>query len=89
LDGTAVTYAVYAHDPDPRDTSIETVMVYFIRGRDGTLRVEQDRDCCGLYAISQWATMLLDAGFEPHIQPMGDAVIGGHGTPLFVGRRPR
>lgn len=86
-DGTAVTYAVYAHDPDPRDTCIETVMVYFIRGRDGSLRVEQDRDRCGLYSISQWTAMLMDAGFEPHVQPLGDDIVGGHDTPLFIGRK--
>lgn len=88
-DGTAVTYAVYAHDPDTRDTSIETVMVYFIRRRDGSLRVEQDRDCCGLYSISKWTTMLIETGFQPHVQPLGNDIIGSHGTPLFLGLKHR
>ncbi|MHB9029953.1 MAG: class I SAM-dependent methyltransferase, partial [Candidatus Latescibacterota bacterium] len=57
-----LTYVEYTWDPDPDDTSIETIMTYFIRER-GSLRIEHDRHITGLFPTSTWANLISAAGF--------------------------
>lgn len=63
-DGTELTYVEYSTDPDPRDTEIETVYVFFLRG-NGRLRVEVDRHTTGLFPIGAWDRLLRESGFDP------------------------
>ena len=49
--GTELTYVEYVHDPDPDDTVVEAVYVYFIK-TDGSLRVEVDRHLLGLFPLT-------------------------------------
>jgi SAM-dependent methyltransferase len=57
-----ITYFEYTHDPDPHDTTVETIMVYFIRSADG-LRIEHDRHLTGVFARTTWLQLLAAAGF--------------------------
>jgi SAM-dependent methyltransferase len=59
---TTLTYVEYVWDPDPDDTTTETIMTYFIREHSG-LRIEHDRHITGLFPISTWERLISEAGF--------------------------
>ena len=63
-DGAELTYVEYSADPDPTDTEIETVYVFFLRV-GGALRVEVDRHITGLFPIGAWERLLTESGFAP------------------------
>lgn len=63
-DGAELTYVEYSTDPDPEDTEIETVYVFFFR-EDGALRVEVDRHTTGLFRVRTWERLLAESGFQP------------------------
>jgi SAM-dependent methyltransferase len=57
------TYIEYTHDPDPNDTTLETVFIYILR-EDGRLRIEQDRHITGIFPLATWFRLLDEAGFD-------------------------
>lgn len=59
---TQLTYTHYAHAPGPDDTSVENIIVYFIR-EQGRLRIEHDRLITGLFPRETWARLMAGAGF--------------------------
>ncbi len=61
-EGIELAYFEYSHDPDPNDTTMETIFVYFIRGH-GQLRVEEDLHITGLFPIQTWVDLMTEAGF--------------------------
>jgi hypothetical protein len=65
-----LTHIEYQYDPDPADTTTETVMFYLIRTRQG-LRVEQDRHVMGLFPIRRWLDLMQEAGFAAEKRPYG------------------
>jgi SAM-dependent methyltransferase len=67
-----LTYVEYTDDPDPADTTIETIMFYLIRER-GCLRIEPDRHVSGLFPRATWMRTLDEAGFvaETRSFPLG------------------
>ncbi len=60
---TELTYVEHFHDPDPSDSTIETVYVYFINRR-GELNVEVDRHTTGLFSVDTWTVLMEQAGFS-------------------------
>lgn len=60
---TEVTYLEYAYDPDPTDTTMETIMFFLIRTPEG-LRIEHDRHVFGLFPRATWVRLLERAGFS-------------------------
>jgi SAM-dependent methyltransferase len=60
---TELTYFEYTYDPNPRDTTIETVMFYLIREK-GRLQIEHDRFVCGLFLLNTWSGLMAEAGFQ-------------------------
>ncbi len=60
--GTELTYVEHVHDPDPTDSTIEAVYVYFIN-RGGKLAVEVDRHTTGLFPLQTWTVLMEEAGF--------------------------
>lgn len=83
-DGLDVTYLSYAHDPDPRDTTFELILVYLIRQGPG-VTVEEDRHRCGLFPAAAWMTWIDDAGFRVELleRPAGEHATE-HPHTLFV-----
>jgi hypothetical protein len=73
-----VTYLSYVHDPQPNDDWFELVLVFLI-GEGGQVRVEEDRHRCGLFAMERWAAMLAAAGFEVDAEEEEE----GHPSSLF------
>ena len=78
-----VTFIEYVADPDPDDTTIESV-VFFITNRAGRLEVQQDRHTFGLFPKATWIGLLEEAGFTTeYLATEGyEGDIGGH---VFVG----
>jgi len=62
--GSELTFVEYSWDPDPNDTQIETVYVFFFQ-EGGALRVEVDRHVTGLFSIGTWERLLIESGFQP------------------------
>jgi len=60
---TELTFIEFNYDPDPADTTIETVLLYLIR-KGGELRIELDRLTTGLFARQRWLDLMGEAGFE-------------------------
>ena len=59
---TVLTYVEYRHDPDPSDSTIETIMTYYIQTGD-RLCIEMDRHVTGLFPRATWIRLLENAGF--------------------------
>jgi len=55
------------HDPDPDDTSVETIIVYMIRS-GGELHVEYDRHITGLFSLSTWIRLMNESGFSASLR---------------------
>lgn len=49
-------------DPDPGDTTYETVYAFILRERDGSPRVAGDHHVEGLFWRAEWAGMFRGAG---------------------------
>ena len=58
-----VTTLEYTYDPDPTDTTIDTLMWFLIR-EGGRLRIEQDRHVMGLFSLGTWVALMQQAEFE-------------------------
>ncbi len=82
-DDLEVTFIEYLNDPDPQDTTIESVFFYVIK-EQGQLRVEQDHHTSGLFPKNTWLQLMSDTGFiagEVQYPPYE----GGYGGNLVVG----
>ena len=80
---TELTHIEYAYDPDPNDTTFESVMFYMIR-EGAELRIEQDRHVLGLFSIQTWLRFLEEAGFAVEKLP-SDVHDDGREAYLLVG----
>lgn len=77
-----LTVIEYCHDPDPSDTTIESVF-FFILNEAGELKIEQDRHVTGLFPAAVWLELLAEAGFAAErITLPGYA--GGYGGHLLA-----
>lgn len=65
--GCQVTYFEYTFDPNPDDTTVETLLIYLIRSSDG-LTIEHDRHITGLFSQQTWLHLLDEAGFSAEIR---------------------
>lgn len=72
-EGMELTYIEYTYDPDPDDTTVETVMFYMIR-EQGRLRIEEDLHITGLFPLQTWVDLMSEAGFvvEKKAYPVDD-----------------
>jgi SAM-dependent methyltransferase len=82
-DSVELTFIEYSHDPDPTDTTIESLFFYLLK-EGGSLRIEQDRHVTGLFPRETWLRLLSGAGFEVEIQPYLKHEYGQEGC-LLVG----
>jgi hypothetical protein len=78
-DALEVTFIEYVHDPDPNDTTIESIF-FFLLQEDGQLRIEQDRHVTGLFPLDTWLRLMRDAGFavEEIRHPAYEGVYAGN-----------
>ena len=60
-DNLELTCLEYRYDPDPTDTTVETVFFYLIK-ENGGLRIEQDLHVTGLFPLNTWLRLMAEAG---------------------------
>ena len=65
---TTLTNIEYTYDPEPSDTTIETLNWYIIR-EGPALRIEQDRHVLGLFSLKTWLSLMEQSGFEVQKDP--------------------
>lgn len=63
-DGVEFTSLEYTYDPDPSDTTYESLMWYLVRRDGGMPQVEQDRHTFGLFPLATWQRLMVEAGFR-------------------------
>jgi SAM-dependent methyltransferase len=66
-DGRSMRYLEWTYDPDKRDTTYITELVYALRESDHPTQVEHDVHTCGLFPRAEWLRLLTEAGFEPEV----------------------
>lgn len=81
-----LTAIEYLHDPDPSDTTIESIFFYMLQ-EHGNLRIEQDRHITGLFPMDTWTGLMEEAGFEVEVAAYLPNE-GGYGGCLLVGTLP-
>lgn len=85
-EGVQLTYYEYAYDPDPSDTTMETLYTYFIQ-QGGRLEIEHDRHITGLFPKSTWVHLITEAGFSFE-ERLYHLLEDDTEYPLLVGRLP-
>jgi SAM-dependent methyltransferase len=80
-DGRGARYLEWVRDPDPGDTTFETLYTLVLRDADGALRVELDRHVEGLFAERDWLAWLDEAGFGARV------VVDAWDRHVFAGTR--
>ncbi len=82
-----VTIQEYLHDPDPKDSQIESIYSYMIQ-TEGSVRIEHDVHINGLFPVSTWIGLLEEAGFSAErVSLPGNE--GGYGGNMFIGTLTR
>lgn len=67
-DGRSVRYLDWVLDPDPTDTTFETVYAVVLRDGNGDMRVELDRHTEGLFAEADWLRWFDEAGLTVRVE---------------------
>ena len=80
-DGRAVRFLDWTWDPDPNDTTFETVYALVLRDADGTVRVEMDRHTEGMFPRASWLKWMAAEGFA------ATSRVDQWGRDVFVGKR--
>lgn len=81
-----VVFVENRYDPDPKDTTFESVLVFIIR-RGGRLTIKTDRHELGLFPLATWRAALQEAGFQ--IRHAGvDSSAPEDNVTWFAGRKP-
>ena len=68
---TELTNLSYVHR-HPSERGIELVVVLLVR-EAGVLRIEEDRQHCGLFPLATWRSVLADGGFDVVAEQVDDA----------------
>ena len=58
----------YVSDPDPFDSTIETIFFYILRNIDG-IKVEEDRHITGIFPLETWERLMSESGFDVEVRP--------------------
>jgi SAM-dependent methyltransferase len=81
VDGRGVRYLEWTWDPDPDDTTFETVYALVLREADGSVHVELDRHTEGMFPRASWLTWMEEEGFA------ATSRMDKWDRDVFVGRR--
>jgi SAM-dependent methyltransferase len=87
-DGRSLRYLEWTWDPDPADTSYVTEYVYLLKTDGHAVRAENDHHLLGLFARSEWLSVLRRAGFVAWSVAFNHREIPEGPLDVFVGVRP-
>jgi SAM-dependent methyltransferase len=84
---SGLRYLEWTWDPDPGDTTYESIMVYVLREGD---RVQSilDRHVCGLFSHDRWLGLMSEVGFEAWSIPFEHSEVEPGSCDVFLGLRP-
>lgn len=60
---TEITFIENYYDPNPSDTTYESLFVYLIR-KNKKLRIYTDRHLCGIFKLKTWFSVIREVGFR-------------------------
>lgn len=86
FDGVEFSSFDCTFDPDPQDTTYESLMWYVIRQPGEPPRIEHDHHRFGLFPLATWQALIGEAGFRFERDPYPVHEDGREGS-LFVGVR--
>ena len=78
-----LTCIEHLYDPDPNDTTIESVFFY-LWNESGHLRIEEDHHTTGLFSTSTWTQTLENTGFTV-TEDFFPRYEGGYGGHIMIG----
>lgn len=82
-----LTYIEHWYDPDPADSTYETVFVYLIR-KYGHLSIEHDLHVCGIFPLETWERLLKEVGFKSEKDTFKHSTFSpGEEYPILLGRK--
>lgn len=67
-EGKEYTFIKYVTDPNPNDTTLETIFFYIIKDC-GEVHVEEDRHVTGIFPLNTWIKLLSKEGFDVEVRP--------------------
>jgi hypothetical protein len=79
------TFIEFDHDPEPSDTTVESVFIFIVR-EAGRTSLELDRHILGLFPLKTWLDLMGEAGFEVE-RHRGELSTGPEGFEMLVGTR--
>lgn len=83
----AVAFIEFDHDPEPLDTTVESIFIFIVR-EAGRTSLELDRHILGIFPLKTWLDLMGEAGFEVE-RHRGELSTGPEGFEMLVGtRRP-
>ena len=80
-----IRYLDWTWDPDPKDTTYLSEMVYLLKDEQGNVTCEHDHHLLGLFPRQTWLTLLDNSGFEAHSIPFDHSEIEPGTVEVFVG----
>lgn len=84
--GHGIRYLDWTWDPDPKDSTYISDMVYLIKDKAGNVQVEHDRHLLGIFPRQTWLNLLSRAGFEAQTIPFEHSEVEPGTLEVFVGR---
>jgi SAM-dependent methyltransferase len=80
-------YVEWTWDPDPSDTTYVVDYACLLRRPEGTV-CEYDRHVAGLFARSEWISLLTGVGFEARSVPFEHSEVEPGHHEIFVAKKP-
>lgn len=81
----SLRYLEWDWDPDPKDNTYISLMVYVMREGDESVRCVEDCHICGLFSTEKWLQIIEAVGFKPRIVPFEHSEIESGGCNIFLG----
>jgi len=88
LGNRSMRYLEWRWDPDPRDTSYVSLMVYALREGGDIVRCIQDQHILGLFPHNEWLRLISEVGFKSRSIPFIHSEIEPGSCDVFLGLRP-
>jgi len=88
-DGRGARYLQWSYDPDPDDTTYQTLFNVMLRHPDGRTESHSDQHTCGLFSRATWLERFAEAGFDARIVPFEHSELEEGVCEMVVGRKSR
>jgi ubiquinone/menaquinone biosynthesis C-methylase UbiE len=87
--GRSMRYLEWTWDPDPKDNTYVSIMVYVLRESGKETRYVHDEHVLGLFPHDEWIRMMSEVGFTGKSIDLQDSEIEPGSVQVFIGQRPQ